>query len=364
MKNLLRKIYVHITIVPFYWYYRFFFNPKAGKKNILLDLKENHFKRYLYLLIKFLHLQGYTIYINRNFNLLYELKKENCVSFLFDEKIVNLGVPPSQTELINLNDQVLSADYFSSTSTEKNQSPENVCFIPMAQHPLMYHAGWWNVPLENVKRKRSLFMAGNFDEQIYDTIKTDDLFSVLSRTDVYSFLNRKKLLLPIKSMNDLHHFFTANNDNQILLLDRLQMDVPMNELRDWLSKFDFFFALPGITIPFSHNIIEAMSAGCIPFIQWSYADMFMPPLCDGKQVITFDNSDDLENKIDYLFSLAPDEIELLRKGVNEYYNNFLIPSSVVASMEACGFNKIYLQAESHSVTLLRNNVIKENALKK
>lgn len=353
MKNLLRKIYVYSTIFPLYYYHRLFLNKRPGKNIILLDLQTNYFKRYLYLLIKFLHLEGYTIYINGNFALLYELKKENYVSFLFDERIINLGSPPRHNKIIHLNAQVLSADYFS--ASVKNQLGESAYFIPITQHPLMYHAGWWDAPLEKVTRQQCLFMAGNFDAQTYNTIKTDGVFSVLSRTEVYSFLKEKKLLQQVDSMKDLHTFVATASEKKILLINRLQVEVPMNELRHWLSKFDFFFALPGITIPFSHNIVEAMSAGCIPFIQQSYADLFKPPLCSGREVVTFDNMGDLERKIDYLFGLTSEQIESMRLAVYAYYNKFLIPPSVVASMEAGGFNKVYLQAESYSVDLLRNN---------
>jgi hypothetical protein len=52
----------------------------------------------------------------------------------------------------------------------------------------------------------------------------------------------------------------------------------MDELRHWLAKFDFYFALPGVVMPFSHNIIEAISVGCIPFIQQSSSHLFLSQL--------------------------------------------------------------------------------------
>ena len=144
-------------------------------------------------------------------------------------------------------------------------------------------------------------MAGNFDENTYTTTQQDGIFKALSRLWIYSFLQSKQSLYPIHSLQNLYDFYTSDIDCKIILINRLKLNIPMDELRQWLAKFDFFFALPGVVMPFSHNIIEAMSVGCIPFLQQSYAEMFKPPLINNIQAVTFSDISDLEDKIKYLF---------------------------------------------------------------
>lgn len=47
----------------------------------------------------------------------------------------------------------------------------------------------------------------------------------------------------------------------------------MPDLRPILAKFRYSMAFNGVFMPFSHNVIEAMSVGCIPIIEYKYADL-------------------------------------------------------------------------------------------
>ena len=199
-------------------------------------------------------------------------------------------------------------------------------------------------------------MAGNFNETQYSRIENEVLFGVWTRAKIYTYLNNKKLLFQTDNFTDLQQFLESNADNKILLVNSLKGGVPMDLLRQVLNSFDFFFAMPGVVMPFSHNIVEAMSAGCIPFIQQSYANLFWPPLQNGVQSITFTDLDDLEEKINYLFNLTDDEIEFIRNKVIDYYNNFLVPKNIVDRIIKNNFEKIYLQAEGASVELLKKNL--------
>ena len=89
-------------------------------------------------------------------------------------------------------------------------------------------------------------------------------------------------------------------------------------MKSILTKFDFFLALPGIEIPQSHNVIEAISMGCIPVIQQSYANLFSPPLENKINAIIFENFIDLDIVINEIFKLNVSEINELRKNVLDY----------------------------------------------
>ncbi len=343
------------TIAPFYFLYKLKQKKAKPGKLIFISLLSNPYGRYLYLLIKFFHIEGYTIYLHGPLKLFYDINKDPHAAHIMREKLIQIGTRPKQASIkLMLDEANLSADYFSFINN--NGHYQQSFYVPMSQHPLMYHFGWWNKNLEKVKRKRSLFMAGNFSETQYNRIENETLFGVLTRAKIYACLNNKNLLFPVDNLDDLKQFLKSDTDNKILLVNSLTGGVPMDLLRDGLNSFDFFFAMPGVVMPFSHNIVEAMSAGCIPFIQEHYANLFYPPLQNAVQSITFTGFDNLEEKIKYLFTLPEDEIEFMRNNVIDYYNNFLMPKNVVDRMVNKNFEKIYLQAEGASVAILKKSL--------
>ncbi len=350
--NYLSKTKIFLISVPLFYHYKIFGNNKRKTaKAVIVQVKHPHFKRYLYVFIKFLYLEGYTIYVKPSYTTFYNLKSDQFCAYLFAEKIISLDKPPNNIKIIVLDETLLNANYFEESNSI------SAYHIPISQHPLMYKEGWWNAPITTVKRKQSLFMAGNFDERTYSATQNEGIFKTISRLLIYKYLINRKLLYPIDSLQNLNNFYESELENKIILLNRLKINVPMDELRHWLAKFDFYFALPGVIMPFSHNIIEAMSVGCIPFVQQSYADLFKPPLLNNIQVITFTNFNDLEDKINYLFNLDIHKIELMRNEVYTYYYNYLTPNKVVEKLENIDFKNIYLQAEHYSVALLSETVI-------
>src|SRR5205823_2507023 len=53
----------------------------------------------------------------------------------------------------------------------------------------------------------------------------------------------------------------------------------------FIGACDFFLAPPGCAMPLSHNLIEAMSLGAIPIL--NYGDYLDPPLRDGVDCLAF-----------------------------------------------------------------------------
>jgi hypothetical protein len=77
-----------------------------------------------------------------------------------------------------------------------------------------------------------------------------------------------------------------------------------------------------------------------------------PSLIDGETCITFDGIDDVLEKIDGVLALPPEKIAQLRANVLRYHDDHLTPAAVVKTLEEGNFEKIYLMAEYHSVSLL------------
>lgn len=200
-------------------------------------------------------------------------------------------------------------------------------------------------------------MTGNFDAEPYSLLEKDRVFDVMSRLTVYNFLEKKRLLHPIEDQDRMLSFLESGEDGRIILLNRRRFDVPMWHLRWLLSRFEFYFALPGVVMPLCHNIIEAMSAGAIPFLQEEYASLFTPPLENGIHAITFRDKDDLESRLNDMFHLSGEKTSFMRENIHSYYQEHLTPRSVVKRIENAGQNdKIYLQAEGGSVKVLKQRL--------
>jgi len=330
--------------------------PVPGKggdcgKSLFLDIRDNLFGRYLYLFLKFFLLEGYVVYLPKSLTLIRRLQGDPIAAGLLQEGSVHFGKPPGTGATIVIGQKSISADYFSKSDDDVISS--RVYYVPMSQHPLMYHNGWWNAPIEDGGRKRSVFMAGNFDPGAYGRLEKDRIFEVMSRTALYDLLAKRKLLYGIDSLDKMMAFLDSGEDHKIILVNRLICDIPMWHLRNLLGKFDFYFALPGVVMPFSHNIIEAMSSGAIPFIQESYAGLFKPVLEDEVHAILFKGQHDLEARLDYMLRLPRGKIASMRTNIYAYYNEHLTPAAVVQKIEGTVYDKIFLQAEGESVKLFK-----------
>lgn len=331
--------------------------PKGNSnKCVFVDLKHNQYSRYLYILLKFFHMNNYDIYLKPRFMLLYHIKRELHTPLILTEGLVHFSRKCPDENAFVISDSNFSADYFTQLLT--NEYSKNSFHIPMSQHPLMYHDRLWNSEIENnSKRKKSILAIGNFDPKIYNEINKEKKFAVISRVDIDNFLKEKPFYLAPATIEE---FRNNSIGHQVIIIKTSNFSVPMHILRDTISKFDFYFALPGSIMPFAHNIIEAMSVGTIPFLEETYARLFRPRLEHGKNAITFDGYSDLVEKINFVFELEDKIIFELRKNVNEYYNRYLTPKSVIEAISSSNYEKIFLQAEYNSVRLLQHTVNSQN----
>lgn len=94
-----------------------------------------------------------------------------------------------------------------------------------------------------------------------------------------------------------------------------------------LSRVDFFLSPPGIQIPFSHNIIEAMCAGAIPIT--NYGHLFQPKLDDGVHCLSFEDKTSLLQAIKKALAMGDAEKSLMRRNIKVYYSTYLKTESFV-----------------------------------
>lgn len=326
------------------------------EKVIYIDISSIKINRYLAALLNMLSIQGYTVFVPANKKVIKILNNSKgefrYTSWLLSDKTIKFGSPPDRVNvLVSIPANKLNNDYFSPSSLK------SIYHVPMCCYPAFYK----NYDLVNKidpsysNRKRSVFMAGNFDDEYYKRIDSSPFFNQPSRKKVIDFLKEKEYYKPIKSISHLNSYISGENENNVILIDTKEdFRIPFTSLLQYLVNFDFFLALPGITIPQSHNLIEALSCGCIPIIHQEYAGLMQPPLEHDKNAFLFSDLDELDKMISKVFLLQEDQLKKIRKNVNIYYSKFLTPEAIEKNILDPKIKKIYIQAEHFSLNMLKS----------
>lgn len=203
---------------------------------------------------------------------------------------------------------------------------------PFSMAPHQYIQGFYKKvkDLRNARRNFKLLFSGNLDIDSYSNQIFKDFFKVLNRIEVIETVTR---YLHKNVINQLPN--TPDYINKCVILNWTHTSTKQTNIdrrisnEQWLpilARSDFFIATPGILMPLCFNIIEAMSVGTIPLIEFPH--QFHPPLRDGVNCISFKGQHQLKDKIDLIMNMSTDKIKALRANVVEYYESYLYPTSI------------------------------------
>ena len=328
-----------------------------NKKVAVLKISNPDFyTRYSYTLVRYFSIEGFNIYCPTfGYNFFRKTCKSGFFSLAYEENLLIFDKPPTDCEIVvELNDNNLSPDYFHAHFMQN--AGKNTYHIPMIMHPEFYRKRMWNKSVNPVKkRKKSIFMAGSFYRKAYREIKHTP-FKIESRTEVYDYLKENKLLTKVNSFEDLQILLKSNSDNFCVIVDSFRID--RNELRETISHFDYYLALPGVVMPLSHNLIEALSVGSIPIIHEEYAQLMIPNLKHMHNAIVYNNIEDLPDKIKLAYNLDDKVLSKMKNNASKYYQENLSVSAVVDKITSKEYDLMYLLAEHGSVGILKNALSK------
>ena len=183
-----------------------------------------------------------------------------------------------------------------------------------------------------------------------------DYFGLLPRSEVFSHLSSGTFdwVRPVDYAT-LERLLAEPVDHPFAcLIDSRTCWIPADQWLRVLSSFDFFIATPGVSMPHSHNMIEAMSVGTIPVTQ--YGRYLYPPLTNGSDCLVFTDMNDLDGILEKLMIMDPDTIDRIRTGVGAYFSAHIDPMNVVAGWQHSAASEIHLRfnAEEASLALLRS----------
>jgi hypothetical protein len=126
--------------------------------------------------------------------------------------------------------------------------------------------------------------------------------------------------------------------------------LPQDHYFEALRECDFVLSPPGICMPISHNLIEAMFCGVIPITN---GGAFMAePLSDGETCLEFEDAESLVSVIDRAMAMDADEVSRMRSSVRNYFERFLDPKAFAEELRRSDCGRVFVNAEENSVPLV------------
>lgn len=133
-------------------------------------------------------------------------------------------------------------------------------------HPNLY----FNQNILGERKSIGVLLAGNFDERFYTNTVTKN-FGLLDRTSIYeSITNMDTSILIsgdklIKSLRNENYKFY----NNIFVVDKNQERIKGSDWLYCLSSTKFLICPPGMIMPLCQNVIEALSVGTVPILNYN-----------------------------------------------------------------------------------------------
>ncbi|MCP4317962.1 MAG: hypothetical protein GY789_18555 [Hyphomicrobiales bacterium] len=295
--------------------------------------------RYLYILVKYLRLTGYETTLRGQNDLAARMREKRWANRLLEDDGVHLksrSQPAGRAEHgpndILVHDGDDAAGYFAGLKQFRLvkgrrltlQPTSYDVLFPYMLHPKYYADGrYLNIAKYRAKNRNiGLFFSGNYNDRYRDP-------SILAK---YGKLQRTALLeMLLDGLSSEQIFRTGADMESELATGRLEKKfvfadnlggfrVAKGRWLETLGHCQFFLACPGVDMPLSHNLVEAMSVGCIPLTQ--YGDYFDPPMRDGRECVSH-NGSDIVAKAQSVLAMDASEIEALRTHVIAYYERYL-----------------------------------------
>jgi len=200
--------------------------------------------------------------------------------------------------------------------------------MPLLMHPFVYAFGDEEraAQLRSTSRGVRMFFGGNLDESAYSSSRS--LTAIQTR---FSLLDRPTIIRTLADgLGDQVQWIGCEGDWRTFCKSAVRRPVVFAGLngfrippRQWLetlSKCDVFVAPSGVFFPLCHNLVEAMSVGCIPFT--NYPEWHDPPLEHMRNCIAFSTREDLLEKAKMILSMDPPELANMRQEVIRYYETY------------------------------------------
>jgi hypothetical protein len=188
--------------------------------------------------------------------------------------------------------------------------------IPYIMHPRNYMI---DEPLL-LEKKVGVLMSGNFEAKIYDSDLITKNFQLLNRWQIYNQVIKHPSVLSITGIVLKERLFTDDYLHKVVLMKWQEGAIPTEEWRNYLSSSRFLFCSPGMTMPMCHNVLEAISVGVVPII--NYENWLNPSLEDQENCLVYKSMEDVTTVLDFALKISADDYQILRQNVILYYESY------------------------------------------
>jgi hypothetical protein len=322
---------------------------------VFLDLSDPRLERYLYWLVKMFDIAGWGVVFRIRPWLLLNLR--NRSEYIYDTRNLRFALAaPTDVDLIVTDRVWVSNAIYVDTDYFGAKEGESVLRLPFFMHPDVYHTGLIE-KLPDIRahafRRIKVFLGGNLGD-VYDTDSMRERFGLMNRSEVTKTVldsfEGKPTYFEITTGADAEAVLSGGTAADVVVMKRPL--VPLPKWMELLAASEFFLAPPGLLMPFSHNIIEAMALGTIPITE--YGHMFDPPLVHGETCLAFSNEVELRDRITQALNMETEDVERMRRNVIQYYDAHLEPGAVVSKIyeRREKLKRIYLIAGHLSVSAM------------
>lgn len=207
--------------------------------------------------------------------------------------------------------------------------------FPFPMFPGVYATGADRavVGLREQSRRWQVFFGGSFRAERY---------SMSAISSVYHKLPRATALARLQAQQPQHWVepkqqsaweqAAAAEQPGVLVLNTQHVRVDSSQWLGLMATARFFLALPGVSYPMSHNLVEALAVGTIPITE--YPELFFPALEDGVNCLVYRGEDGFVQTVNRALNMPEPERQRLAAGASAYYDNYLEPRAVIRRLLA------------------------------
>ncbi len=194
--------------------------------------------------------------------------------------------------------------------------PEGLPVMPYPMHPatLRTVSDERLVDLRSQFDRRGILFAGS-QKTKYGHAKMERSFGVLSRLHILDIIKNHA---------------RATDRVPVVMRDSSTKPIAASNWLDFLAQHRFFVCCPGAAQPMCHNLIESMSVGTIPLIE--YGDRVRPALRDDETAICFRGEQGLRDALDRIQAMSDERLDAMAIRVAEFYDRHLCGKAFLRSL--------------------------------
>jgi len=279
---------------------------------IFLELKNStKVRTYLNLIFRIKESYNYPIVIK------FSLFRYFVLSKWFEKlDYIYFSKPLSKLVIYRLFSHSNEADFKINYNYKKVYSSDNYIsnVVPYIMHPSNY------ILHEEVQFEKfiGIVISGNFEEKIYSSNAINSNFKVLNRWEIYNEIVKHPNLVEITGSELMNYFGSKHFIDKFVLMKWQNGAIPTEKWRFYLSTSKFMFCAPGMTMPLCHNVLEAISVGVIPII--NYQNWLNPSMEDKVNCLIYNNQDDIQKVIDFALQMEDSVVLQMSNNVKKYYD--------------------------------------------